>query len=51
MVVTVEYPNLVAMAQAQAKSAASPDWQAFVQEVGAAGMRLVSNAVASDAGN
>ena len=49
VIVTVEYPSLVAMAQAQAKSNASPEWQAFVQEVGAAGIRLVSNSVAADA--
>ncbi len=49
VIVTVEYPSFVAMAQAQAKSNASPEWQAFVQEVTAAGIRMISNSVAADA--
>ena len=52
VIVTVEYPSFLAMAQAQAKSAASAEWQAFVQKVAAAGNRLVSNTLATDvAGN
>ncbi len=52
VIVTVEYPNFVAMAQSQTKSAASGEWQAFVQDVEASGIRLVSNSVATDvAGN
>ena len=46
--VAVEYANLVAMAQSQAKVGATPDWQKFVAEFQKSGMRVVSNSLSTE---
>ena len=45
VVVAVEYPSAVSMAQSQAKVNSSPEWQKFVADFQASGMRVISNSV------
>ena len=46
VVVAIEYPSLVSMAQSTGKMAATPEWRQLVADVQAAGMRVVSNSIA-----
>lgn len=39
----IEYPDSVSMAQSRAKNAASPEWQKFVADFQAAGLRVISS--------
>lgn len=45
VVVVTEFPNLVSMAESQAKVNQSPEFQQFVADFAAAGMRVTSNQV------
>lgn len=45
MVVAVEYPSFVSMAESQAKVGSSPEWQQFIDDFAAAGMRVTSSSV------
>ncbi len=45
VIVAVEYPSMVSMAQTQAKVNATPEWQAFIDDFQKSGMRVVSNSV------
>ena len=44
-----EFPSLVSMAQSQTKIGSSAEWQQFVADFQAAGMRVVSNSVIAEA--
>ena len=44
-VVTIEYPSMVSMAESGAKIGPSPEWQKFIADFQAAGMRILSNSV------
>ena len=46
--VAVEYPSMVSMAQSQAKVGATPEWQKFVADFQASGMRVLSNSVSME---
>ena len=48
VIVTIEFPSLSAFAAAESKAAASAEWNQFVAEVAAAGIRIMSNAVLTD---
>ena len=39
----IEYPNSVSMAESRAKIAASPEWQQFIADFQAAGLRVISS--------
>ncbi len=43
VVVVLEFPSMVSMAQTNAKVFPSPEWQQFLADFNAAGMRVVSN--------
>ena len=45
VVVAIEYPSMVSMAQTQAKVNSSPEWQKFIADFQATEMRVVSNSV------
>ena len=45
VVVTVEYPSMVAMAQSLSKVNASPEWAQLVADAQATNIRPVSNSV------
>ena len=45
VVVAVEYPSFVSMAQSNAKVTPTPEWQKFIDDFQAAGMSVRSNSV------
>ena len=45
VVVAVEYPSLVSMAQSQAKVGATAEWQKFVEDFQASGMGILSSSL------
>ena len=45
VVVAIEYPSLVSMAESTAKVNATPEWGQLMAEAQAAGLRVVSNGV------
>ena len=49
LVVVTEFPNLVSMAQTQAKIGPSPEFQQFIVDFAAAGMSVTSNQVLAEA--
>lgn len=47
-VIVVEYPSLLAMAEAEPKMAASAEWQAMVGEIMGGGFKLVSQSLVTE---
>ena len=45
VIVAVEYPSMVSMAQTQAKVNSTPEWQAFIGDFQKSGMRVVSSSL------
>ncbi len=45
VIVAVEYPSMVSMAQSQAKVNSTPEWQKFIDDFQKSGMRVVSSSL------
>ena len=48
VIVAVEYPNMVSMAQSQAKVNSTKDWQKFIADFQKSGMRVLSSSLSSE---
>ena len=45
VIVAVEYPSMVSMAQSQAKVNPTPEWQKFIDDFQKSGMRVLSSSL------
>ena len=48
VIVAVEYPSMISMAQSQAKVNTTPDWQKFIDDFQKSGMRVVSSSLSTE---
>jgi hypothetical protein len=50
VVIVVEFPNMLALAESSSKMSASPEYRKLTSEVTAAGIRLISRSIMVEMG-